>query len=174
MFANPDYTAPRLQVSEVKWLEFSVRTWAFFYNSFYNVKQHKTKNARRQSWDMDRGLYPVEETTMMARGLTRSVSNRVRLPLPSRLELSITSGFESTQNISLRLTSTVKPSGLTRSTWSSETTQKALSLFKTPTIVIIEIKECKCALLLVLMRISGSAPGAIEALLIVLADKSVQ
>lgn len=35
-------------------------------------------------------------------------------------------------------------------------------------------EESKCVILLVLMRISGSAPGAIEALLIVLADKSVQ
>lgn len=33
---------------------------------------------------------------------------------------------------------------------------------------------CVCVFLLVLMRISGSAPGAIDALLIVLADKSVQ
>lgn len=67
--------------------------------------------------DMDKKrVYPEEETTMMARGLTKSVSNSVRLPLPSRLALSIMSGFESTQNINLRLTSTAKPSGLTRST----------------------------------------------------------
>lgn len=59
--------------------------------------------------------HPVEETTMMARGLTSSVSKSVRLPLPSRLELSITSGLESTQNISRRFTSTARPSGLTRS-----------------------------------------------------------
>lgn len=59
--------------------------------------------------------HPVEETTMMARGLTSSVSKSVRLPLPSRLELSITSGLESTQNISRRFASTARPSGLTRS-----------------------------------------------------------
>lgn len=53
---------------------------------------------------------------MMALGLTKSLSNSVRLPLPSRFALSIMSGFESTQNICLRLTSTAKPSGLTRST----------------------------------------------------------
>lgn len=55
-----------------------------------------------------------------------------------------------------------------------ETIQKALSSFKTPPAVIIEIKEWKSVLLLVLTRISGSAPGDTEALLIVLADKSVQ
>lgn len=67
---------------------------------------------------MEKGLYPVEETTMMARGLTRSVLKRVLLPLPSRLDLSMMSGFESTQNINLRFESTAKPSGLTRSTQS--------------------------------------------------------
>lgn len=65
--------------------------------------------------EMNKWFYPVEETTMIARGLTKSVSNRVLLPLPSKLARSITSGVESTQNISRRLTSTAKPSGLTRS-----------------------------------------------------------
>lgn len=43
MFANPDYTAPRLQVFEVKWLEFSVRTWAFFIILFTMLSNTKQK-----------------------------------------------------------------------------------------------------------------------------------
>lgn len=105
----------------------------------------------------------------MARGLTRSVSKRVRLPLPSRLALSITSGLESTQNINLRFTSTARPSGLTRSTQSSETRQKTSSSHFTT-----YKSGSHQVFLLVLMSISGSAPGATEALLMVLAERSVQ
>lgn len=71
---------------------------------------HKKAQTRDAVWD-----YPVEETATMARGFTRSVSNRVRLPLPSRLAVSIRSMLESTQNISLRVGSSARPSGLTRS-----------------------------------------------------------
>lgn len=91
-----------------------------------------------------RESYPEEETTMMARGLTKSVSNSVRLPLPSRLALSIMSGFESTQNINLRLTSTAKPSGLTRSTnrpyrkyWHQLNVKQ-----------LLEMRECVCVCVL--------------------------
>lgn len=95
--------------------------------------------------DMDKKrVYPEEETTMMARGLTKSVSNSVRLPLPSSLALSIMSGFESTQNINLRLTSTAKPSGLTRSTnrpyrkyWHQLNVKQ-----------LLEMRECVCVCVL--------------------------
>lgn len=104
----------------------------------------------------------------MARGFTRSVSNRVLLPLPSRLEVSITSVLESTQNIAPRWASTAKPSGLTRSTQQNQANMELGQNNRS------YCEEGQCVSLLVLMSISGSAPGAIAALLIVRADKSVQ
>lgn len=114
-------------------------------------------------------FYPLDETTIMALGLTKSVSNRVRLSLPSKLATSMLSGDESTQNINLRWTSTAKPSGLSRSP-----KKQRGHIRNVGSMIYGTNKGSRWDLLLELMRISGSDPETNEALFIVLADKSVQ
>lgn len=92
-----------------------------------NPLLHKNKLQIRRN---GKRSHPLEETTMMALGLTKSLSNSVRLWLPSKLATSMISGDESTQNINLRWTSTAKPSGLTRSPGSKKATLETSIPFK--------------------------------------------
>lgn len=147
------------------WLGFSMGRWRVF--QFFKAKE--------QNWPKNRASIWTEVCTRLRRsqwwpggspGLCRIESaSRCRPGWSSR----------SHQRLSQPKTTTYgwrpPPSPPDWQDLHGEIQTYMLSLFETPTTAWSQKLSVS---LLVLMRISGSAPGAIEALLIVRADKSVQ